>query len=155
MIFLLENRIEEAFWKLAAVDTNNPTKGKLINKANVWLSTDDWIVPNKDQTEPGVIQNTMNNTFVEINYKTIIDSVHPVTLKNRSDTESQKWTREESSDGEHFILYNDQPCPPEKPSCTRMRHYLIAERNVLMGLQNTLNHGKYTTQIKLLSPSIT
>ena len=153
MIFLLENRIEGAFWKLAAVDANNPTKGKLINKANVWLSTDDWIVPNKDKTEPGVIQNTMNNTFVEINYKTIIDSVHPVTLKDRNDTlQSQNWTREESPDGEHFFLYNDQPC--DKP-CTPMRHYLIAEGNVLMGLQNTLNHGKYTTQIKLLSPPIT
>ena len=147
MIFLLENRIEEAFWKLAAVDANNPTKGKLINKANVWLSTDDWIVPNKDQTEPGVIQNTMNNTFVEINYKTILDSVHPVTLKNRNVTQSQEWTREESPDGEHFFLYNDhQPCSTEQPPCTPT--YLVAESNVLKGLENSLNHGKCTPQIE-------
>ena len=91
----------------------------------------------------------MNNTFVEINYKTILDSVHPVTLKNRNVTQSQEWTREESPDGKHFFLYNDQPC--DEP-CTPMRHYLIAEGNVLMGLENTLNHGKYTTQIKFWSP---
>ena len=77
----------------------------LINKANLWTSSDHWSLPDEETT--GIIVNSSKNTILDVSPDDT-DSGRKVIERKLAETSSQRWMRKTANNKGYFTLQNSK-----------------------------------------------